>query len=220
MLVPGGFINAGAANADIISKGASELGVVTAKAGDINVFVDGDLLVNSTRVFALQGDLLVWSSNGSIDAGKGAKTVLSIPQPITRVGPTGEIVIEFPPAVEGSGLQGRNAFLFAPNGAINAGDAGIRTAGNLFLSASEVIGADNIDVGGIAVGVPVTTTTVSSSIAGASSVASSTTKVAEDSINRIGDEEAADAAAVKETLGMLMVEVLGFGDCASDDPDC
>jgi hypothetical protein len=218
MLVPGGFINAGAANADIIQKGADELGIVTARAGDINVFVDGDFLVNSTRAFALQGDLLVWSSNGSIDAGKGAKTVTSVPDPITRIDPnTGQTVIEFPPAVQGSGLQGRNAFLFAPRGVVNAGDAGIRATGNLTIAATEVLGADNIDVGGVSVGVPVASAGVGAGIAGASSVASSASKLAEESTNSIGGD---DDAAANTPLGILSVKVMGFGDCPADNPDC
>jgi len=83
MLVPGGLINAGAANSDIIDKSAADLGVAAAKAGNVSVMVNKDLLVNSTRVFALDGDLTVWSSNGNIDAGKGAKTVASVADPIT-----------------------------------------------------------------------------------------------------------------------------------------
>ena len=217
MLVPGGLINAGSSNSDIIAKGASELGVVAAKEGNIDVFVDGDLLVNSTRVFALQGDLLVWSSNGSIDAGKGAKTVASVPEPVTRLGPTGETIIEFPPAVQGSGLQGANAFLFAPNGVINAGDAGIRTAGNLTLGATEVLGADNIDVGGVSVGVPVASSSVSG-LAGANNVASTASKLAEDSASTLAGNDA-DGAEDSE-LGILSVEVVGFGNCPPGESTC
>ncbi|BCO30050.1 hypothetical protein TspCOW1_01530 [Thiohalobacter sp. COW1] len=220
MLVPGGSINAGAASDSLIDKGASELGIVAARTGDVNIFVDRDLLVNSTRVFALQGDLLVWSSNGSIDAGKGAKTVASIPAPITRIGPSGETVIEFPPAVEGSGLQGVNAFLFAPRGAINAGDAGIRTSGNLTLAATEVIGADNIDVGGVSVGVPVASSGVGASFAGVSNVASSTSKLAEDSTASIGGSGDDGQAGEQSAAGILSVKVVGFGDCPADDPAC
>jgi hypothetical protein len=45
--------------------------------------------------------------------------------------------------------------LIAPKGAVNAGDAGIRVAGNLNLAAQVVIGAGNITVQGTATGVPV-----------------------------------------------------------------
>jgi hypothetical protein len=52
-----------------------------------------------------------------------------------------------------SRVQG-NVYLAAPSGAINAGDAGIVSAGDLTLAAVEVVNADNIDVGGASVGVP------------------------------------------------------------------
>ena len=45
--------------------------------------------------------------------------------------------------------------LIAPNGDVNAGDAGIRVAGNLNIAAVQVIGAANITVVGTSTGVPV-----------------------------------------------------------------
>ena len=45
--------------------------------------------------------------------------------------------------------------LIAPNGTVNAGDAGIRVAGNLNVAAVQVIGASNITVAGTSTGVPV-----------------------------------------------------------------
>jgi hypothetical protein len=45
--------------------------------------------------------------------------------------------------------------LIAPKGDVNAGDAGIRVAGNLNIAAVQVIGAGNITVVGTATGVPV-----------------------------------------------------------------
>jgi filamentous hemagglutinin len=44
--------------------------------------------------------------------------------------------------------------LIAPRGDVNAGDAGIRVAGNLNIAAVQVIGAANITVGGTSSGVP------------------------------------------------------------------
>ena len=210
MLVPGGSVNAGAASSDIIDKEAADLGIVAAIDGDVEVFVDEDLLINSTRAFALQGDLLVWSSNGSIDAGKGAKTVTSIPSPVSRIGTKGETIIEFPPAVEGSGLQGVNAFLFAPRGVVNAGDAGIRATGDLTIGATEVLGADNIDVGGISVGVPTGTVAPPPTVATRDDVASRTTReVTRQAVESGGGSQ---SAAASGALSIISVEVLGFGD--------
>jgi hypothetical protein len=223
MLAPGGDINAGAADADIIDKAAADLGLVTARGGDINIAVDNDLLVNSTRVFALQGDLLVWSSNGDIDAGKGAKTVTSVPDPITRIDPnTGNTLIEFPPAVSGSGLQGENAALFAPRGAVNAGDAGIRTSGDLTIGAVEIVGTDNIDVGGVEIGFS-TTDVVTVAPPGASSASSAATKGVDSQAAMLSDENDLGERKILGTeVSFISVEVLGFGDgdCQPDDRDC
>jgi len=210
MLVPNGDINAGAAAADVIDKAPADLGIVAAVGGDIGIFVDNDLLVNSTRVFALQGDLMVWSSNGSIDAGRGAKTVASVPDPITTIGPEGETIIEFPPAIEGSGLQGENVFLFAPRGVVNAGDAGIRATGNLTVGATEILGADNIDVGGISVGVPTGNVAPPPAVPTQDNVAArATEQVVQQAVDTssAGDQAAADSTQ----LSIISVEVLGFG---------
>ncbi len=221
MLAPGGNINAGAADSGIIAKQPGDLGIVTARGGAINIAVDRDLLVNSTRVFALQGDLLVWSSNGNIDAGKGAKTVTSVPDPITRIDADGQTIIEFPPAVAGSGLQGVNAALFAPRGAVNAGDAGIRTSGDLTIGAVEVVGTDNIDVGGVEIGFS------SSDVAavappGASAASSAATKGVESQAGLLGDADESGARTLQGTqVSFITVEVLGFGPpCNPEEEDC
>jgi filamentous hemagglutinin len=208
LLAPYGDINAGA-TFRTLEKKPDDLGVITGRGGDIDIFLDGDLEVNRERVFALQGDLLVWSSNGSIDAGKGAKTVTSVPDPIVTFDANGNAVVTFPPAVDGSGLNAVNAFLFAPRGAINAGDAGIRTSGNLTLGAVEVIGTDNIDVGGVSVGVPASAS-VPTSVTDAGSLSSSATSMAEDSTSGAGGAD--DDGQGSEPLGLLSVEVVGFGE--------
>lgn len=208
MMVPGGFINAGSVGGSSLSKPAGELGIVSFADDPVSIFVDGDLAVNSTRVFALQSDLLVWSSNGNIDAGKGAKTVSQIPPPIIRINPqTGETEITYPPAIEGSGLRGVDVDLFAPSGAIIAGDAGI-SARNATLGAVEVIGADNIDVSGVAIGVP-QSGPVAATFDSSSNVAASSTKIAESAASGFEENNVeTDAAA----LGILSVEIDGFGE--------
>jgi hypothetical protein len=223
IVAPGGDINAGAADADIIDKQPADLGLVTARGGDIRIAVDRDLLVNSTRVFALQGDLLAWSSNGNIDAGKGAKTVTSVPDPITRIDPnTGNTIIEFPPAVSGSGLQGENAALFAPRGAVNAGDAGIRTSGDLTIGAVEIVGTDNIDVGGVEIGFS-TTDVVAVAPPNAASASSAATKGVESQAGLLSEENALGERTILGTdVTFISVEVLSFGDgdCQPGDEGC
>ena len=215
ILVPGGFINAGSAGSSSIDKEATELGIVSYIDDPVSIFVDGDLAVNSTRVFALQEDLLVWSSVGNIDAGKGAKTVSDIPPPRTAIGPQGETVIIFPPAVEGSGLQGVNVDLFAPAGVVIAGDAGIKALNDITIAAEAVVGADNIDVGGVAVGVP-QGSSVTASFDGSSNVAATTSKIAE---NAASGFENNDVERTEPALGILSVEIDGFGEITRKNND-
>ena len=213
MLVPGGGINAGAADSGVIAKETSELGITARRSGDVNIFVDQDLLVNSTRVFSEKDDLLIWSSNGNIDAGRGASTVASLPPPVTRLDPeSGLLITEFPPAVTGSGLKaGGNAFLFTPRGLVNAFDADLTVGSDLTIAANQVLGADTIQVGGTAVGVP---TAPASVAVGLTNVANETTgaaSMAEDA--SLGGDDLAEEGGLDEVaLGMLMVEILAFGE--------
>ena len=168
LLTPGGGVNAGLANPSSSGpqKTAVQLGVVTVMGGDVNAFVNNDFLVNQSRVFTLQGgNILMWSSYGNLDAGKGSKTVSSTPPPLLVVDPkTGTFNVDATQSVVGSGIRvllaNKNVVpgsvdLYAPAGIINAGDAGIGSAGNIYLGALQVLGANNINFGGVSAGVPV-----------------------------------------------------------------
>jgi hypothetical protein len=214
LVVPGGLVNAGVASATGIDKQPGDLGIVVQRAGDINAFAHGDFLVNQSRVFALDGgDIVIWSSTGDIDAGKGAKTALSVPPAETKTDPnTGITTVEFPPAISGSGIRGAvstpgrepgNTYLIAPVGVINSGDAGIGSAGNLTLAATAVIGADNIQVGGISTGIP-TDTGGGAGLAGVGDIAATAGRLSEDVAHGLAEQK-----EVEE--GFLGVEVVGFG---------
>jgi filamentous hemagglutinin family protein len=163
LLAPGGMVNAGLAAGGGLDKGASQLGIVTARGGSVRAMVRDDFAVNQSRVFTLQGgDILIWSSEGDIDAGKGAKTAATTPPPQIIVRGD-KIILDTSNSVSGSGigvLLGKEGIeegsvdLIAPKGAVIAGDAGIRALGNIYLAASQVKGADNIQAGGKQVGVP------------------------------------------------------------------
>ncbi len=222
LVVPGGLVNAGVASATGIDKKPGDLGIVIQRAGHINAFAHGDFLVNQSRVFALDGgDILIWSSTGDIDAGKGAKTALSIPPPKTIPDPSGNgnLIIEFPPAISGSGIRGAvstpgrepgDTFLIAPVGVINAGDAGIGSAGNLTIAATAVIGADNIQVGGVAAGVPTDTGGLGAGLAGVGDIAATASKMAEDVTRGLTEQK-------EGAEGFLGVEVVGFGEDEQGD---
>ena len=222
LLAPGGLLNVGLAQPPSnlpVTKQPSDLGIVAQGSGRVQVFADGDVLVNQSRIFTLAGgDILVWSSNGDIDAGRGSKSSISAPPPVIRVDANGQVQVEFADAIAGSGIRGiltsedlepGDVDLIAPTGVVNAGDAGIGAAGNLNIAAPQVIGLDNIQVVGNATGVP----TDSGAAAGLTGASGLVANVSSDT------EEAAVASAADgsttladEALGWLEVFIDGFGD--------
>ncbi|MCV2354909.1 filamentous hemagglutinin family protein [Paucibacter sp. B2R-40] len=153
---PGGGAVAGDLVAKSVKAGgksATELGLVTVNGGDINTVVAGNFEVNSSRVFTLgKGNVLMWSSTGNIDAGRGAKTVSGAPAPVLRLDSEGRLVFDTSGSFSGSGIAvlsaGSDLDLHAPTGEINAGEAGIRSKGNAFLGAERLVNANDIKVDG------------------------------------------------------------------------
>lgn len=226
LLIPGGLLNVGLANQPQnlpVTRKPSDLGIVAEGPGAVRIFADSDVLVNQSRIFTLQGgDIIIWSSTGDIDAGRGAKSSVSAPPPVITVDNTGTIKVEFSDAIAGSGIRGiltregiepGDVDLDAPAGEVNAGDAGIGSAGNLNIAAPQVVGLDNIQVGGASTGVPTDNSGLASSLTGVSNVAAGAVNAAASSASGKGEEanSAADAA-----MGWLEVFVEGFGDKDED----
>ncbi len=234
LLTPGGSVNVGLAappTAFGIIKDPSELGIVAQGTGNINSVSYGDFLVNQSRVFAAGGgNILVWSTDGNVDAGRGAKTAISAPAPTVTIDPaTGRVTTTFPQALVGSGIQALatapgevpgNVDLYAPQGVVNASDAGI-VAGNLTIGATAVLGRNNITVSGVSVGVPVDASGLGASLAGSSSVSSSASNAATVAAD-VGSKAQSAAPLAETALGFLDVFVLGLGEdtCQPDDIEC
>lgn len=229
VVVPSGDVVVGLSNtpARLIStptfgKDAGVLGVVTVGAGDVRMAVRGDVLVNQSRVLtAAGGDILIWSSEGDIDAGKGKKTASAVPPPVIKVDAQGNVTQELQAAASGSGIGALSSGgvtagdvdLVAPKGTVNAGDAGIR-AGNLNIAANLVVGADNISVSGTSTGTPVAdTSAVTAASSGATSGGDDTSKTVA-ALSQAASEaaKAAQDAAAALRPQVVRVEVLGFGD--------
>ena len=219
MLVPGGEINAGLAAANFVKKTPDELGIVAQGVGNVNAFVHDDFIVNQSRVFALDsGDILVWSSEGDIDAGRGAKSAISAPPPDIDFDKNGNLVIQARPAVSGSGIRTAatpgntpgDVFLFAPKGVVNAGEAGIGGT-NVTISATAVLGANNIQIGGIGTGVPAASTgSLAAGLTGVSNLNANVSQVAQASADM--SKDSAEKANKDLKLGTLSVDILSFGD--------
>lgn len=235
LLVPGGMVNAGLAVAFSGAKPASELGIVAQRDGAINGMVNGDFQVNQSRVFAMNGgDITLWSSNGNIDAGRGAKAAIAAPPPIVTFDAQGNLKVEFPPVVSGSGIRTAastaprpgDVFLAAPKGVVDAGEAGIGGT-NVTIAATAVIGASNISVSGTSTGVPSTNVAVPVAPAGAAAAATAATntaaKTAEDAVvndtNQANEKNELPQRLAEDTnrLNPLQVDILGYGECGVVD---
>ncbi len=140
------------------SSDDKQSGIFTTKGGGINIFALGDVNVNESRVMTFRGgDIVVWSHYGDINAGRGSKTAINAgsPRKVPVRDEDGNIIrweIEWDPPSVGSGIRTMtydlsidpgDAYLFAPKGVIDAGEAGI-AARNLVIGATEVVNAQNI----------------------------------------------------------------------------
>lgn len=219
-LVPGGDTVVGLANtpAALISVGDDVLGIVVSGRGNIEGFVRNNVTVNQSRILAVGGgDLLLWSSEGDIDAGKGKKTASAVPPPIISVDSQGNVTQTLQGAATGSGIgalaKDAAVDLIAPKGVVNAGDAGIR-AGFFNGVAHEFKNADNVAVTGRAVGVPVADTSA------VTAAASGATSLGDDASKSIAgaSQAAAEASRTAQQLAsafkpsVVSVDVIGYGE--------
>ncbi len=140
-------------------------GIVTASGGGINIYTDRSVDLGIGRIFTLRGgDIMIWSDKGDIAAGSSAKTVASAPPTRVLVDPqSASVLTDLAGLATGGGIgvlaaipgvPVGNVDLIAPSGVIDAGDAGIRSTGNLNLAATKILNADNILAGGVTVGAP------------------------------------------------------------------
>jgi Filamentous haemagglutinin family outer membrane protein len=216
---PRGGINVGELSASSSSKDASALGIVTAAGGDISLIVKDSVAVNQSRVFTVgKGDLLMWASEGNLDAGRGAKTVTGAPPPVFRFDENGNFVVDTSGSFSGSGIAvldaGSTLDLYAPKGEINAGDAGIKSLGNAFLGAARFVGADNLSIGGVAVGAPPPAPT-GGDTAGLAAVGQAATSAG----TRINPDDSEEEKERKRRKRLnLILDFLGFGDGSATKP--
>lgn len=105
-----------------------------------------------------------------------------------------------------------NAVLVAPRGTVDAGDAGIRVAGNLYVAALRVANADNIQVKGTALGVPQQASPNIGALTAASNTAGAAAAAASEATNRGGRSNNTDLPSI------FTVEVIGYGGVDSRPP--
>ncbi|MGC1549558.1 MAG: filamentous hemagglutinin family protein [Rhodanobacter sp.] len=202
-----------------VVAGPNSMGVLTLEQGSIDIFTDRSVLLAQSRIFTEQGgDMVMWSSNGNINAGQGAKTTEVIPPPTYLCDLDAFCLIDARGEVSGAGIATLqtipgaapgNVYLVAPRGTVDAGDAGIRVAGNLVIAAAQVLNADNIQVQGQKIGVPVAQSVNVGALNAAGAAAGAVSKVAQDMLNQQQND------ALGKQPSIISVQVLGFGDNSS-----
>jgi filamentous hemagglutinin len=221
LVAPGGMINVG-----VPGQGGDDIGIITEKGGEIRAIADGDFSVNQSKVITQFGsDIFVWSTNGTIDAGRGSKTATSVPERIVQTDAFANTRVEVRGVAAGSGIRAQSydpdgpgpngpqeappkgaVTLIAPR--VDAGEAGIE-AGQLSVVTGVLINAGNIQA---------TSSNVPLAPA-AASVAGLNTSVSPDAVNSASQAIAQNAAnsaasslAAKPVLpSIISVDVIGIG---------
>ncbi|MCT9813140.1 filamentous hemagglutinin family protein [Acidovorax sp. Be4] len=213
IMTPGGRTLVGVDGGFVPGPGS---GVMTLGEGDIHLYAKGDILMGQSRIFTtFGGSILAWSAEGDINAGRGSKTTV-VATPQRRVYDSiGNVSLSPSTPSTGAGIATLNPIpeippgdidLIAPLGTIDAGEAGIRVSGNVNLAAMQVVNAENIQVQGKAVGIPVVAAVNVGALTNASAATAQATVAAQEVMQR-------ERAAARQALpSVFTVRVLGFGD--------
>jgi hypothetical protein len=206
-LTPGGQTLVGVegvapgSNAGLITMGADS---------DIQMYSKGSVLLGLSRIMTtFGGDILIWSAEGDINAGRGSKTTQIFTPPFRGYDRYGNVTISPPIPSSGAGIAALRPLpgipasdvnLIAPLGTIDAGEAGIR-ANNVNLAALHIVNAGNIQAQGTVTGVPVVEPPNVSGALAANSTAGAAAQQA--AIPQQGPANAQPS--------VIIVEFLGFG---------
>ncbi|WP_076866185.1 filamentous haemagglutinin family protein [Bradyrhizobium mercantei] len=205
LLAPGGRILLGVEG--VVPPASA--GLITQGEGDIETYSKGSLLLGLSRIMTtFGGNIVAWSAEGDINAGRGSKTTQVYTPPKRIYDSYGQVTLSPSVPTTGAGIATLNPIpevppgnvdLIAPLGTIDAGEAGIRVSGNVNLAALQVVNAANIQVQGTSSGIP----TVQGPPVGALTAASNTTAASQ--------QAAAPPPSNNNQPSVIIVEVLGYG---------
>ena len=203
-----------------------EQGIFTDDGGNISMYTQGSVNLGTSRVFTLQGgNIIIWSGQGNIDAGNSSKTVQSAPPTRVVVDPqSANVETDLSGLATGGGIgvlatlvgvPPGNVDLIAPTGVIDAGNAGIRSTGNLNLAAVQVLNASNIQAGGATSGAP-TVAVAAPNLAGLSA-ASSAAGAGDQAANQQVNQQDQNQQNQSTGDSVITVSVIGYGGGDSTD---
>ncbi|MEI8293617.1 MAG: filamentous hemagglutinin family protein [bacterium] len=218
LLAPGGSLELATST---IGLTLTPPGIVTEAGGAISIFTDGDVDIGISRIFTLRGgDQVIWSTTGDIAAGSSAKTVQSAPPTRVLIDPqSAALKVDLGGLATGGGIgvlasvegvKPGNVDLIAPGGTVDAGDAGIRSTGNLNIAATKVLNADNISTGGTSAGVPTAPTVAAPNIGGLTA-GSNTVAATNTAAESMANQSRPAAESLPEQPSLITVEILGYG---------
>ncbi|WP_411881430.1 filamentous haemagglutinin family protein [Polaromonas sp. YR568] len=191
-------------------------GLITRGKGNIQLYSLDSILLGQSRIMTtFGGDILAWSAQGDINAGRGSKTTVVYTPPRRVYDQWGNVAVSPDVPSTGAGIATLNPIpeiapgdvdLIAPLGTIDAGEAGIRVSGNVNLAALQVVNAANIAVKGDSVGIPAIAAVNVGALTNASAAASQATVAAQDVVQR-------ERVAARSSLpSIFTVRVIGFGN--------
>ncbi len=190
ILDPGGQVILGTSGS--VNPGGGT-GLITNGFGNIDVFANGSVLLGKSRIFTnAGGDIQIWSASGDINAGVGARTDVTFTPPVLVYDNTGGIVDSPAVPTSGAGISTQqplpsippgNIDLTAPTGTIDAGEAGVRSSGNVNLAALHLANTAGITSGGKTTGI-VSAPSISASVASAAGAAAGAATNAAQDVNR------------------------------------
>lgn len=219
LLTPGGGLTL--ANT-AIGNPQSPPGIITESGGDIFTFAHQNVDIGIGRIFTLRGgNQVIWSTKGDIAAGSSSKTVTSAPPTRVLIDPQSAAVqTDLAGLATGGGIGALatvagvelgDVDLIAPEGTVDAGDAGIRVSGNLNIAAQQVLNAGNIAAGGTSTGTP--TAPAAPNVAATTTAATAAVAAGESaSAPSSGTPESETQPVVEEIDMEVSVEVLDYED--------
>ena len=190
VLDPGGQVLLGTSGSTNPGAGT---GLITNGSGNIDVFSNGSVLLGKSRIFTnAGGNIQIWSAAGDINAGVGARTDVTFTPPVLVYDNTGGIVDSPAVPTTGAGISTQqplpfippgNIDLTAPVGTIDAGEAGVRSSGNINLAGAIIANGSQFSAGGKTTGIA-TAPTISASVAAAAGAAAGAATNAAQDISR------------------------------------